>query len=104
MQSEEKISAQVFDPWRAARGLGKRVDVSMERGAVRGDGELRGGDDQFPRFDRLRAEVYGFDQRRLGRKTVCRSDEGTRLHGENLWVHRQKSRGSTRRQLRRLHG
>ena len=36
---------------------------------------IRGGDDQFPRLDRLRAEVYRLDQRRLGRQTVCRSNE-----------------------------
>jgi len=36
---------------RAARGVGKFVDVSLERGVVRGQ-RLRGGDDQFPRLDR----------------------------------------------------
>ena len=36
----------------------------------------------------LRAEVYRLDERRLGRETVCRSDEGARLRGEDLSVHR----------------
>src|SRR5204863_6130897 len=104
IRSEEKVSAEISNPRRTARGMGKRVDVSLERGAVRSDRELRGGDDQFPRLDRLRAEVYRLDQRRLGRQTVRRSDEGTRLRGEDLSVHRQKPRGGARRELWRLYG
>src|SRR3954464_4011443 len=84
--------------------MGKRVDVSLERGAVRSNRKLRGGDDQFPRVDRLRAEIYRLDQRRLGRRTVYRPNEGTRLCGENLSLYRQKPRGSARCELRRLHG
>src|SRR5437899_1980799 len=83
IRSGEEVSAEVFDPWRAARGVGKFVDVSLERAVVRGQ-RLRGGDDQFPRLDRLWAEVYRLDQRRLGRKSVCRSDEGARLCGEDI--------------------
>src|SRR5436305_286653 len=94
----------MFDPWRAAMGVGKFVDVSVERGVVRGDRKLRRGHDQLPRLDRLWAEVYRLDQRRLGRETVCRSDEGTRLRGEDLSVHRQEPRGRAGRELRRLHG
>src|SRR5258708_3068344 len=83
--------------------MGKRVDVSVERRVVRGNRKLRGGDDQFPWLDRLRAELYRFDQRRLGRQTVCRSDEGTRLRGEDVSVHRQEPRGGAGRELRRLY-
>src|SRR6266513_5027939 len=84
--------------------MGKRVDVSVECRVVRGNRKLRGGDDQFPWLDRLRAELYRFDQWRLGRQTVCRSDEGARLRGENVSVHRQEPRGGAGRELRRLHG
>src|SRR5207253_10121602 len=52
----------------------------------------------------LWAEVYRLDQRRLGRETVCRSDEGARLRGEDVSVHRQESRGRAGRELWRLHG
>src|SRR5207248_2045890 len=104
IRSGEEISAQIFDPWRAARGVGKFVDVSVERGVVRGDRKLRRGHDQLPRLDRLWAEVYRLDQRRLGRETVCRSDERTRLRGENISVHRQEPRGRAGRELWRLHG
>src|SRR2546426_423635 len=34
------------------------MDVSLERGVVRSDGKLCGGDDQFSRLNRLRADVY----------------------------------------------
>src|SRR4029450_4064058 len=100
IRSEQEISSKIFDPRRAARGMGKRVDLSLERGVVRGDRQLRRGDDQFPRLDRLRAEVYRLDQRRLGRQTVRRSDEGARLRGENLSIHLQKSGGGAGRQVR----
>src|SRR6516225_7761652 len=80
------------------------MDLSVERGVVRCNRQVRRGNDQFPRFDRLRAEVYRFDQWRLGRQTVRRPDEGTRLRGENVSFYRQESRGGARRQLRRLHG
>src|SRR5207249_8231818 len=83
VRSEKEISSEIFDPRRAARGLGKRVDVSLERRVVRRE-RLRGGDDQFPWLDRLRAEVYRLDQRRLGRQTVYRSDEGSRVRREDL--------------------
>src|SRR5438874_286900 len=75
----------------------------MERRVVRGQW-LRRGDDQLPRLDRLRTEVYRLDQRRLGRQTVRRSDEGTRLRGEDIPVHRQEPRDGAGRELRRLHG
>src|SRR5205814_8574439 len=103
IRSEQEVCAKISDPWRTTRRLGKRVDVSMERGVVR-DQRLRGSNDQFPRLDRLRAEVYRFDQRRLGRQTVYRSDEGARLRGENISIHRQESRGGAGSELRRLHG
>src|SRR2546421_7277882 len=61
IRSEQEISAEIFDPWRTARSMGRRVDVSLERGVVRRDGKLRGGDDQFPQLNRLRTEVYGLD-------------------------------------------
>ena len=88
IRSEQKVSAEISDPRRAAGRVGKFVDISMERGVVRGERKLRGGNDQFPRFDRLWAEIYRLDQRRLGRQTVCRSDEGARLRGENVSVYR----------------
>src|SRR5437867_11194907 len=75
----------------------------MERRVVRGQW-LRRGDDQFPRLDRLRAEVYRLDQRRLGRQTVCRSDKGAPLRGEGLSVYRQESRGRAWGELWWLHG
>ncbi len=103
IRSEQEVSAEIFNPRRAARRVGKFVDVSMERGVVRGQ-RLRRRDDQFPRLDRLRAEVYRLDQRRLGRQAVCRSDEGARLRGEDVSVHRQEPRGRAGRELRRLHG
>ncbi len=104
IRSEEEIFVEVFASRRTARRMGKRLDISLERGVVRGDRKLRGGDDQFPWLDRLRAEVYRFDQRRLGRETVRRSDEGTRLRGENVSLHRQEPRGGARGELWRLHG
>jgi hypothetical protein len=78
------------------------VDVPLERGVVRGQ-RLRRGDDQFPWLDRLRTEVYRLDQRRLGREAVCRSNEGARLRGENISVHRHEPRGRAGCELRRLH-
>src|SRR6266850_3264351 len=75
----------------------------MEPGTIRRQ-RLRRGDDQLSWLDRLRAKIYRLDQRRLGRQTVCRSDEGTRLRGEDVSVHRQDSRGGARGKLRRLHG
>src|SRR5437879_13353376 len=84
--------------------MGKRVDVSVERRIVRGNRKLRGGDDQFPWLDRLRAELYRLDQWRLGRQTVCRSDEGARLRGEDVSIHRQEPRGGTGREIWRLYG
>src|SRR5262249_60966410 len=89
-------------PWRAARCVGKRVDLSLERGVVRGDRKLRGRDDQFPRLDRLRTEVYRLNQRQLGRQTVRRSDEGARLWGKNLSLHRQEPRGGAGGELWRV--
>ena len=103
IRSSEEISAQILDPRRAARGVGKFVDLPLERGAVRSQW-VRRGDDQFPRLDRIRAEVYRLDQRRLGREAVCRSNEGARLRGEDVSVHRQEPRGRAGRELRRLHG
>ena len=37
IRSGEKISSKIFDPRRAARGMGKRVVVSVEPGVVRGE-------------------------------------------------------------------
>jgi Tol biopolymer transport system component len=103
IRRDEKISAEVFDPWRAAGFLGKFVVVSLERRIVRGE-RLRRGHDQFPWLDRLRAEVHRLDQRRLGREAVRGFDEGARSRREDLSVHRQIARGGARRELRRLHG
>src|SRR5205814_3297481 len=47
IRSGEEISAKIVDPWRAARGAGKFVDVSLERGVVRHQ-RLRAGYEQLP--------------------------------------------------------
>src|SRR5207302_6283072 len=36
VQSGEEVSTEIFDPRRATRGVGKFLDVSLERGIVRG--------------------------------------------------------------------
>src|SRR5690349_3893876 len=88
--------------------MGKFMVVSVEPGVVRGVRQqragLRRGDDQLPWLDRVRSDIYRLDQRRLGRQTIRRSNEGTRLRGEDVSVHRQESRGGARRELRWLDG
>src|SRR5215467_5269676 len=84
--------------------MGRFLDLSLERGVVCCNGKLRSSDDQFPRLDWLRAEVYRFDQRGLGRQTVRGSDEWARLRGKKISLHRQESRSSARCELRRIHG
>ena len=92
----KKYPLKILDPWRPARRVGKFVDYRWNAELFAASGNyvvvminLHG--------HGLRSEVYRLDQRRLGRQTVCRSDEGARLRGEDLSVHRQEPRSGVAR-------
>ena len=89
----QEISREVPHPWRAAGRMGGRLVVSLESRTVRVANffatlGLRRRHDQLPRLDRIRAEVHRRHQRRLGRRSVRRPDEGPRLRRADLPVYR----------------
>jgi hypothetical protein len=57
-----KISAEIL-LMAGRKAFGEIRGRIAERGVVRCDRKLRGGDDQFPRLDWLWSEVYRLDQR-----------------------------------------
>jgi Tol biopolymer transport system component len=69
VRPREEVSAEVPDPRRAAGGVGRCVELSLEPRAVCRE-RLCGGDDQSARLDRLRAGVRRWRQRRLGRQAL----------------------------------
>ena len=71
----KKYPGAVPDSRRAARIVGRIVDLPLERPGVRRRG-ISGGDAESARLHRLRPEIYRGNQRRLGRQSLRRHHGG----------------------------
>ncbi len=83
----EEVSVEASDPWRAAGGLGRPMELQVECGVVCCEW-IRRRDDQSAGVDRVWAGDCGRRERRLGREAVYRPDGGAGLRRAALPIHR----------------
>ncbi len=75
LRSRKEIPCEIPHPWGTARRLGRWLELSLEPRVVRGQRLCRR-DGQSAGVDRLRTDVCGWRERRLGRQALQRSDAG----------------------------